>query len=109
MSNSNNNTFKKLTFQQFQSKFWEIARKNNLTTKDKKGRESLSTFRTQDVIAYMLYEDLHSIKEILTDCKMMPDSRFDQVADEIDSIKKDVELMKKSETEQIIKKNKIED
>lgn len=83
-------TFKKLSYKEYKEKFWDVAKRNNLTDKDHNGNNTVSMPTSANVHTYILYEQLNSIGNLLIDKKLMPDPRFEQVAEEIDNLKKEV-------------------
>jgi len=112
---NNDNLPKKLTYEEFEDKRSFLAGKYGFKIDKKTGeKKKISYFNILDIDSYLLYEELHSIKELLIDSKMMPDSRFDHVAEEIDELKKEVNELKKplkkrkQESKKPIKKRKQE-
>jgi len=90
MNKDNTKLFHELNFERFDNDAVRLAKKWGIGefSYDDNENESFSceTFDIVKLYSFLLYKEIQKIKKIISDTKVLPDSRFDQVAEEIDSL-----------------------
>ncbi len=76
---------------------WSLAQENKVGEKVVEGGQQKWKLEMYDLIvvtSFNINKQIKELKEILTDKKLLPDPRFDQIADEIDNQKKEIDELK---------------
>ena len=82
-----------LTVDLFDQERWDIATKEDLLSDDE-GSATLSNSDSLDISFVMVLNAIAELKDMLENKKLAPDPRFEQLAEEIDELKREVKKLK---------------